>query len=56
VKAGRLDFEELVKMGCLEYLDVNEMNNCSIAVYEKEIKDDTTHLEVDFAAAVNFTF
>lgn len=34
-------------MGCIEYLDVNEMNNASIAVYENEIKQNTTHLEIE---------
>lgn len=34
-------------MGCIEYLDVNEMNNALIAVYEKEIKPNTTHLEIE---------
>lgn len=40
-------FDDLVDMGCIEYLDVNEMNNASIAVYENEIKPNTTHLEIE---------
>ena len=32
--------------GLIEYLDVNEMNDAQIAVYEREIKPVTTHLEV----------
>uniref|UniRef100_A0A915DKC2 DNA-directed RNA polymerase n=1 Tax=Ditylenchus dipsaci TaxID=166011 RepID=A0A915DKC2_9BILA len=47
VKAGKLAFDDLVGMGCVEYLDVNEMNNCSIAIYENEIKKHTTHLEIE---------
>lgn len=41
-------FDDLVNMGCIEYLDVNEMNNAFVAVYEKEIKMQTTHLDVIF--------
>lgn len=46
VKNGELLFDDLVDMGCIEYLDVNEMNNALIAIYEHEVKSSTTHLEV----------
>merc|ERR1719231_1540633 len=40
-------FDELVKLGFVEFLDVNEHNNSNIALYSKEIKENTTHLEID---------
>lgn len=39
-------FEDLVDLGVVEYLDVNELNDAFIAVYEKDISQETTHLEV----------
>lgn len=30
-------FEDFLHEGLVEYLDVNEENDCSIALYEKEI-------------------
>ncbi|VDK28309.1 unnamed protein product, partial [Anisakis simplex] len=44
LKKGHRLFEDFVDEGLIEYLDVNEMNDASIAVYENQIKDDTTHL------------
>lgn len=44
--AGVLGFSDLLSQGALEYLDVNEENDARIAVYEKEIREETTHLEV----------
>lgn len=46
LKKGHRIFEDFVDEGLIEYLDVNEMNDASIAVYENQIKADTTHLEV----------
>ncbi|KAL5500312.1 hypothetical protein EMCRGX_G011852 [Ephydatia muelleri] len=42
-----MEFEELVQMGAVEYLDVNEENDCNIALYEADIDDATTHLEIE---------
>ncbi|KAL6122652.1 DNA-directed RNA polymerase [Nucleospora cyclopteri] len=39
-------FSELIKSGFIEYLDVNEQNNCRIAFKEEEIKENTTHMEI----------
>ncbi|KAI1729131.1 RNA polymerase rpb2, domain 6 domain-containing protein [Ditylenchus destructor] len=47
VKEGKIIFDDLVKMGCIEFLDVNEMNNALISVYEKDIQKRTTHLEIE---------
>ena len=46
LRDGRKSFEDFVDDGLIEYLDVNEMNDAQIAVYEREIKPITTHLEV----------
>uniref|UniRef100_A0A9J2PVM7 DNA-directed RNA polymerase subunit beta n=1 Tax=Ascaris lumbricoides TaxID=6252 RepID=A0A9J2PVM7_ASCLU len=47
LKKGHRIFEDFVDEGLIEYLDVNEMNDASIAVYENQIKADTTHLEIE---------
>lgn len=46
LKEGKRIFEDFVDDGIVEYLDVNEMNDALIAVYENEIGPETTHLEV----------
>lgn len=56
VKEGKIVFDDLVKMGCIEFLDVNEMNNALISVYEKDINRNTTHLEVYCLSFVWQTF
>ncbi|PAV80314.1 hypothetical protein WR25_16721 [Diploscapter pachys] len=47
LRDGRKSFEDFVDDGLIEYLDVNEMNDAQIAVYEREIKPITTHLEIE---------
>ena len=42
-----LVFEDLVKKGVVEYLDVNEENDSNIALYEKDITMTTTHMEIE---------
>ncbi|PRP77129.1 DNA-directed RNA polymerase III subunit RPC2 [Planoprotostelium fungivorum] len=44
---GIFAFDDFLKRGLIEYLDVNEENNSMIAVYEKDIKPNTTHLEIE---------
>jgi DNA-directed RNA polymerase III subunit RPC2 len=44
---GLRSFDDFLKEGIIEYLDVNEENNSNIATYEKDIKDYTTHLEIE---------
>ena len=41
-----ITFSSLVKCGKIEYLDVNEENNALIALDEKWIKPETTHMEI----------
>ncbi|KAJ2006955.1 DNA-directed RNA polymerase III complex subunit Rpc2 [Coemansia thaxteri] len=44
---GRLQFDDFLRLGLVEYLDVNEENDCMIAIYDKEIKPYTTHVEIE---------
>lgn len=47
IQAGTITFNDLLRLGCLEYLDVNEENNCRFALKESDIIPETTHLEID---------
>ena len=42
--------EDLLEMGIIEYIDVNEENNCLVALDEKHISTvpPTTHMEIGF--------
>ena len=42
-----MTFDDFLKEGLVEYLDVNEENDCMIAMYESEITGQTTHLEIE---------
>lgn len=42
-----MKFEDFLRQGLVEYLDVNEENDCNIALYESDINASTTHLEID---------
>ena len=44
---GVRQFNDFVKEGLVEYLDVNEENDSNIALYENEITGETTHLEIE---------
>ncbi|XP_024024074.1 DNA-directed RNA polymerase III subunit 2 [Morus notabilis] len=44
---GVRTFDDFLREGLIEYLDVNEENNALIALYEKDIKPETTHLEIE---------
>lgn len=47
LRKGTLEFDDFLSRGLVEYLDVNEENDCNIAVYEKDINAFTTHLEIE---------
>lgn len=47
LNAGLRSFEDCLSEGLVEYLDVNEENDCFIAIYEHLIQKDTTHLEIE---------
>ncbi|XP_017970034.1 PREDICTED: DNA-directed RNA polymerase III subunit 2 [Theobroma cacao] len=40
-------FQDFVRGGLIEYLDVNEQNNALIALYEGEATSETTHIEIE---------
>lgn len=40
-------FDDFLREGLIEYIDVNEENNCFVAVREGDISARTTHVEVD---------
>ncbi len=47
IRNNELNWNHLVKMGIVEYLDAQEEENSLIAIKESEITPDHTHLEVD---------
>ncbi|KAI6003252.1 beta and beta-prime subunits of DNA dependent RNA-polymerase [Pisolithus orientalis] len=47
LKAGALTFDDFLRNGLVEYLDVNEENDSYIALYESNIVPATTHLEIE---------
>lgn len=44
---GFRSFEDFLREGLVEYLDVNEENDCMVALYESDLTGDTTHLEIE---------
>lgn len=47
LKQGLLQFDDFLKQGLVEYLDVNEENDCFIALYEEDITKEISHLEIE---------
>lgn len=47
LRDGTMEFDDFLAQGLVEYLDVNEENDSNIAMYENEINDATTHLEIE---------
>jgi DNA-directed RNA polymerase III subunit RPC2 len=47
LKKKKMTFDDFLKNGLIEYLDVNEENDALIALYEKDIIGNTTHLEIE---------
>lgn len=47
MKDNQRDFDSLIREGVVEFLDVNELNNSNVAIYERDIVPGvTTHMEV----------
>jgi DNA-directed RNA polymerase III subunit RPC2 len=47
LRKGAMNFDDFLYRGLIEYVDVNEENDSNIALYEPEINDSTTHLEIE---------
>jgi DNA-directed RNA polymerase subunit B len=47
LKEGKLKWSDLIKQGIIEHLDAMEEENSYIALYEKDITKEHTHLEVN---------
>eukprot|EP00053_Salpingoeca_punica_P018423 m.180595 g.180595 ORF g.180595 m.180595 type:complete len:1139 (+) comp17430_c0_seq1:156-3572(+) len=47
LRLGIRTFDDFLRFGLVEYLDVNEENDCLIALYEHDITPQTTHLEIE---------
>ena len=47
LKDGHRTFNDFLREELVEYLDVNEENNSYIALYEREITKEHTHLEIE---------
>ncbi|SCN58913.1 DNA-directed RNA polymerase III subunit RPC2, putative [Plasmodium chabaudi chabaudi] len=47
LESGEINFFDLLKSSVIEWIDVNEQNNLLIALNEKDINLNTTHLEID---------
>lgn len=47
LRNGDWGFDDFLKHGLVEYLDVNEENDSYIALYENNLEKDTTHMEIE---------
>ncbi len=47
IKEGKIQWNDLVKEGAIEYLDAEEEENALIATEEEEITNKHTHMEID---------
>ncbi|KAK4122736.1 beta and beta-prime subunits of DNA dependent RNA-polymerase [Parathielavia appendiculata] len=47
LQLGEATFDDFLRRGVIEYLDVNEENDALIAIREEDINQSTTHMEIE---------
>ncbi|KAI9891682.1 MAG: DNA-directed RNA polymerase III core subunit ret1 [Vezdaea aestivalis] len=47
LRRGTMSFDDFLTNGMVEYLDANEENDANIAVYDGDIDETTTHVEIE---------
>ncbi|KAK2071912.1 hypothetical protein P8C59_006297 [Phyllachora maydis] len=47
LQLGKVSFDDFLRNGIVEYLDVNEENDALVALYEADVTLATTHLEIE---------
>ncbi len=47
LKEKQASFDDLVRLGLIEYLDVNEMDNSLIALESSDLRMGSTHMEIE---------
>ncbi|KAF9769162.1 DNA-directed RNA polymerase III subunit [Fusarium sp. DS 682] len=47
LQMGKATFDDFLSRGVVEYLDVNEENDALITIYEDQVTQSTTHLEIE---------
>ncbi|KEZ43820.1 DNA-directed RNA polymerase III subunit RPC2 [Scedosporium apiospermum] len=47
LQLGKVEFDDFLKHGVVEYLDVNEMNDSLVAIEESDLTRAHTHLEIE---------
>lgn len=47
IRRGDISFDDLLRQGVIEFVDVNEENMCHVALYERDCAENVTHLEIE---------
>ena len=55
LKNNQLTWNDLISKGIVEYIDAMEEESCFVALYEKELTPEHTHLEISPATIVGIT-
>jgi len=48
IEQGEIKWEDLLKIGVIEYLDAAEEENSLVSLYEEQLAPENTHLEIDY--------